>query len=97
MNKFVETESKANKSLLKWILWYAIGINFYLYVIEIIFVSVSRLVYGDSVTLLGVFLGMSKNWEMFLEIKMIVLALGIIITTAVWIYQRYWNQADEMF
>jgi hypothetical protein len=96
MNKFIETEPKNSKSLLNWIFWYAIGINFYLYIIEIIFVSVSNFFNGDPTTLPDFFLGMSRNWKMFLEIKITVLAFGIIITIAVWAYQRYWSQTDKI-
>jgi hypothetical protein len=84
-------------SLLYWILRIAIGVNLSFYLCEIVIKLIYELLYPEGpISLQNIFLGTSKNWALFVNVRIFMLAIGLLGAVIAWRVEPYWRRTDNI-
>lgn len=96
MVNLTEQQPKSpRQSLFSWILRIA-GVNLWIYVCEVVFNLIGDLFDPEEIiTLQGILLGNSKDWYSFLNARIFVLVLSLLIAIAAWALELYWRKKND--
>ncbi len=88
-----EVEEKETKSLAKslfiWIIIFPPAVNLFIHLTEIISRIVSDFQSGNEFVLSNILLGFSPDWNFFLEIKLEIFAISVLLGFLAWIYSNF--------